>query len=57
MTIDFEVNDLKHLNDIISRLRVAPMVSKVEGWSGEGRPRSDRDGEIGPPMTSRKARA
>ncbi|MCX7899911.1 MAG: DUF5913 domain-containing protein, partial [Methylocystis sp.] len=30
MTFDLEVVDLKHLNDIISRLRASPVVSKVE---------------------------
>ncbi len=30
MTFELEVADLKHLNDIISRLRASPLVSKVE---------------------------
>ena len=34
MTIDVEVNDLKHLNTIISRLRARPVVSKVERVNG-----------------------
>jgi GTP pyrophosphokinase len=34
MTIDMEVNDLKHLNTIISHLRARPMVSKVERVNG-----------------------
>ena len=34
MTIDIEVNDLKHLNTIISHLRARPMVSKVERVNG-----------------------
>ena len=34
MTIDVEVNDLKHLNTIISHLRARPVVSKVERVNG-----------------------
>ncbi|MEJ0093699.1 MAG: bifunctional (p)ppGpp synthetase/guanosine-3',5'-bis(diphosphate) 3'-pyrophosphohydrolase [Methylocella sp.] len=34
MTIDIEVNDLKHLNAIISNLRSRPVVSKVERVNG-----------------------
>jgi GTP diphosphokinase / guanosine-3',5'-bis(diphosphate) 3'-diphosphatase len=34
MTIDIEVNDLKHLNTIISHLRARPVVSKVERVNG-----------------------
>ncbi len=34
MIIDIEVNDLKHLNAIISHLRARPMVSKVERVNG-----------------------
>ncbi len=34
MIIDVEVNDLKHLNAIISHLRARPMVSKVERVNG-----------------------
>jgi GTP pyrophosphokinase len=30
MTFDLEVADLKHLSDIIARLRAHPLVSKVE---------------------------
>lgn len=30
MTFDLEVADLKHLNDVIARLRASPLVSKVE---------------------------
>ena len=30
MTFDLEVADLKHLNDILARLRTSPLVSKVE---------------------------
>jgi guanosine-3',5'-bis(diphosphate) 3'-pyrophosphohydrolase len=30
MTFDLEVADLKHLNDILARLRASPLVSKVE---------------------------
>ena len=32
--IDIEVNDLKHLNTIISHLRARPVVSKVERVNG-----------------------
>ncbi|MBI3275319.1 MAG: bifunctional (p)ppGpp synthetase/guanosine-3',5'-bis(diphosphate) 3'-pyrophosphohydrolase, partial [Methylocystis sp.] len=34
MTFDLEVADLKHLNDIIARLRGSPLVSKVERVNG-----------------------
>ncbi len=34
MTIDVEVNDLKHLNTIISHLRARPVVSKAERVNG-----------------------
>ncbi|HUI20384.1 MAG TPA: bifunctional (p)ppGpp synthetase/guanosine-3',5'-bis(diphosphate) 3'-pyrophosphohydrolase [Methylocella sp.] len=34
MTIDIEVNDLKHLNTIMSHLRARPVVSKVERVNG-----------------------
>jgi GTP diphosphokinase / guanosine-3',5'-bis(diphosphate) 3'-diphosphatase len=34
MVIDIEVNDLKHLNTIISHLRARPVVSKVERVNG-----------------------
>ncbi|MCI0598388.1 MAG: bifunctional (p)ppGpp synthetase/guanosine-3',5'-bis(diphosphate) 3'-pyrophosphohydrolase [Beijerinckiaceae bacterium] len=34
MTIDVEVNDLKHLNTIISHLRARPVVSQVERVNG-----------------------
>ena len=34
MTIDIEVNDLKHLNTIISHLRARQVVSKVERVNG-----------------------
>jgi len=34
MTFDLEVADLKHLNDVISRLRASPLVSKVERMVG-----------------------
>jgi GTP pyrophosphokinase len=34
MTIDVEVNDLKHLNTIISHLRARPVVSHVERVNG-----------------------
>jgi GTP pyrophosphokinase len=34
MTIDVEVNDLKHLNSIISNLRSRSVVSKVERVNG-----------------------
>jgi GTP pyrophosphokinase len=34
MTFDLEVADLKHLNDIIARLRASPLVSKVERMIG-----------------------
>jgi GTP diphosphokinase / guanosine-3',5'-bis(diphosphate) 3'-diphosphatase len=34
MTIDVEVNDLKHLNTIISHLRARPVISKVERVNG-----------------------
>jgi guanosine-3',5'-bis(diphosphate) 3'-pyrophosphohydrolase len=34
MTIDVEVNDLKHLNSIISNLRARPVISKVERVNG-----------------------
>ena len=30
MTFDLEVSDLKHLSDIMARLRASPLVSKVE---------------------------
>jgi GTP pyrophosphokinase len=30
MTFDLEVADLKHLGDVIARLRASPLVSKVE---------------------------
>ncbi|MFA6267592.1 MAG: bifunctional (p)ppGpp synthetase/guanosine-3',5'-bis(diphosphate) 3'-pyrophosphohydrolase [Pseudolabrys sp.] len=34
VTIDLEVYDLKHLNDILSQLRVKPMVAKAERVNG-----------------------
>lgn len=34
MTFDLEVADLKHLNEIIGRLRASPLVSKVERVNG-----------------------
>ena len=34
MTFDLEVADLKHLNDVMSRLRASPLVSKVERMIG-----------------------
>jgi len=34
LTIDIEVHDLKHLNDILSQLRSKPVVSKVERVNG-----------------------
>ncbi len=34
MTFDLEVADLKHLSDIITRLRASPLVSKVERMIG-----------------------
>jgi GTP pyrophosphokinase len=34
MTIDIEVNDVKHLNTIISHLRARPAVSKAERVNG-----------------------
>ena len=34
MTFDLEVADLKHLSDILSRLRASPLVSKVERMIG-----------------------
>jgi GTP pyrophosphokinase len=30
MTFDLEVADLKHLTDVLTRLRSSPLVSKVE---------------------------
>jgi (p)ppGpp synthase/HD superfamily hydrolase len=30
MTFDIQVFDLKHLNDILSRLRVLPMINSVQ---------------------------
>ena len=34
VTIDLEVYDLKHLNDILAQLRVKPMVAKAERVNG-----------------------
>jgi GTP pyrophosphokinase len=34
LIIDIEVNDLKHLNTIMSQLRARPVVSKVERING-----------------------
>ena len=34
MTFDLEVADLKHLTNVLSKLRASPLVSKVERMIG-----------------------